>query len=65
MPSPFYLPFDYSYHYPDHSDGVLIPVSLGADRSSTRHSLLLILGPVSVSFPVRPAKFWDSTLSKV
>lgn len=28
MPSPFYLPFDYSYHYPDHPDGVLIPVSL-------------------------------------
>jgi hypothetical protein len=28
MPSPFYLPFDYSYHYPDASDGILIPVSL-------------------------------------
>ncbi len=28
MPSPFYLPFDYSHHYPDHPDGILIPVSL-------------------------------------
>ena len=28
MPSPFYLPFDYSYRYQDHPDGALIPVSL-------------------------------------
>ncbi len=28
MPSPFYLPFDYSHHYADHPDGLLIPVAL-------------------------------------
>lgn len=28
MPSPLYLPFDYSYQYPEHPDGILIPVSL-------------------------------------
>src|SRR5215510_5103034 len=41
------------------------PFRWRADRSSTRHSLPLTLGPVSVSFPVRPVKFWDSTSSKV
>lgn len=28
MPAPFILPFDYSHHYADDSDGILIPVSL-------------------------------------
>src|SRR5262245_28217096 len=41
------------------------PFRWRADRSSTRHSLPLTQGPVSVSFPVRSVKFWGSTLNKV
>src|SRR5262245_44534631 len=41
------------------------PFLCRADRSSTSHSPPWILGPVSVSFPVRLVKFWCSILSKV
>ena len=33
MPSPLYLPFDYSHRYADHSDGLLIPVALQAGQT--------------------------------
>ena len=33
MPAPFYLPFDYSLHYEDHHNGLLIPVSLQSGQS--------------------------------
>jgi len=33
MPLPLYLPFDYSHHYTDHSDGLLIPVALQSGQT--------------------------------
>lgn len=33
MPTPFYLAFNYAYRYPEHRDGILIPVSLQSGRT--------------------------------
>lgn len=43
MPSPIYLPFDYVHQYPDHPDGVVIPVSLMS--GPTIHKATAIVDP--------------------
>lgn len=44
MPAPFYLPYDYSHHYAENPDGLLVPVSLQCGKTIHKTSACVDTG---------------------